>query len=111
MNVEQRLKIEARVVRHLMRTAKRHGYRLVRVFDGEEYVKTTTEREVLDAVFSVDISTIFFKHPEEPKGHCAVIVLGNDGWDCVADASTGGLWDAVLEENSIYSESVCEAYY
>lgn len=107
MEVSQRQAIERRVVRHLIRTAKAHGYALVRVWDGEESIRVSTERDAMDTVFSVDESRIVFKHPSEPKAHCAVIVLGNDGWDAVADSSEGGLWDAVMEENSRYADRLC----
>jgi hypothetical protein len=44
----------------------------------------------------VDQSTIYFKHPA--KGvYCAVIVLGNDGWDAISDCSVGPGWDEVIK--------------
>ncbi len=107
MELSERQTIERRVIRHLIRTARAHGYALVRVWDGEASIRVTSERDALDAVFSVDESRIVFKHPSEEKAHCAVIVLGNDGWDAVADASTGGLWDAVIEENEMYADRLC----
>lgn len=109
MNIEQRIAIERKVVRHLIRTAKAHGYALVRVWDGEENVRVRTEHEAMETVFSVDECRISFKHPSEEKAHCAVIVLGNDGWDAIADSSMGGLWDAVMDECSAYADKLCDA--
>lgn len=107
MNIEQRIAIERKVVRHLIRTAKKHGFALTKVWDGEEMVRCSTETEGMDAVFSVDECRIYFKHPAQPKAHCAVIVLGNDGWDAIADASMGEGWDEVMEESSEYADKFC----
>lgn len=109
MNIEQRIAAERKVVRHLIRTAKAHGYSLVRVWEGGENVRVSTEHAAMDAVFSVDECLIVFKHPSEASAHCAVIVLGNDGWDAVADSSEGGLWDAVMDECSSYADKLCLA--
>lgn len=108
MNIEKRQEIERKIVRNLIRTAKEAGFTCVKVYDGEETVKVATEKEAMDAVFSVDESRIYFKHPDDAKAHCAVIVLGNDGWDCVADASMGDRWDPVIEANGKYAETLAE---
>lgn len=105
--IAARIDIERKVIAHLIQTAQAAGYALVAVNDGEERVRVSTEAEALEAVFSVDDSRIIFKHPEEEKGHCAVIVLGNSGWDCVADASMGGHWDAVIEANLVFADTFC----
>jgi hypothetical protein len=106
--LEKRIAMEKKMVRHLIRTAKKHGYALARIWDGEEWVKVSTESEAMDLVFNIDECSIFFKHPEEEKAHCALIVLGNDGWDSIADNSMGGKWDAVMEECMEYSDKLCE---
>lgn len=103
--IAERIDIERKVVAHLIQTAAAAGYALVAVDDGEERVRVTTEAQALDAVFGVDESRIVFKHPDEPKTHCAVIVLGNDGWDAVADASVGDRWDRVIEANYRFTET------
>lgn len=96
MNVKQRQEIERKVIRHLVTTMATHGWKVVKVNDGEEDVrvpeKTTAHAEmelILDTVFSVDESVIYFHRSFANRGmtHYAVIVLGNDGWDCVADHS------------------------
>lgn len=106
--LDARMNMERRMVRRLIRTAKVHGYAVVKVDDGEEVHKVTTETEAMSAVFAVDECTIRFKHPEQPKTHCAVIVLGNDGWDAIADCSEGDKWDAVMAEMNTYSDKLCE---
>lgn len=75
--------MERRLVRFLIRTMKKHGWIACTVHDGEERVKCSSEKEVMDAVFSVDESAIRFE-----KGgvkHSVYIVLGNDGYDAISD--------------------------
>lgn len=111
MNIKQRQAIERKVVRKLVRVAKAHGFIPVRVYDGgDEPVPVRLEHEVLDAVFAVDDCRVYFRHPAEAKAHCAVIVLGNSGWDCIADASTGPAWDVVIAEVEAYAEVFEEVF-
>lgn len=108
MDTTARQATERKVVRHLIRTAKAHGYAVTKVWDGEELQITKTETSAMDAVFAVDESRMYFKHPDEIKDHCAEIVLGNDGWDAIADSSMGGKWDAVMQESGDYCETLAE---
>lgn len=89
MNVEKRQKIERKIIRHLIRTMKANNWNLLWVHNGEEKIQLSTETEALDHVFSVDESTIAFqKIANDSKiTRSAYIVLGNDGWDCIADHS------------------------
>lgn len=105
--MKKRIAQERKMVRFLISTAKAHGYELVWVDDGEERYKPTSEKAVMDAVFAVDECRIGFKHPDEQKSHSAVIVLGNSGWEAIADNSMGGLWDAVIKECDAYSDKLC----
>lgn len=97
LNVEQRQEIERKVVRKLIRDMQARGWIITRINDGgdpDEDTISPNETEAMDTVFSVDISTIYF-HKTFPFGkpngmtHFAQIVLGNDGWDCIADHSCG----------------------
>lgn len=91
MNVEQRIEMEKRIVRHLCDTLRSKGWIATHVNDGgddDEPVSDT--EEVVDAVFAVDTATIHFRKQVAPgigKTHFAMIVLGNDGYDCIADYS------------------------
>jgi len=89
MNTEKRIETERKVVRHLIRTMKVEGWIVYCIFDGEERVKplAVTEETVMDTVFSVEESSITFKKSGFDKGCVAQIVLGNDGYDCIADHS------------------------
>lgn len=88
-----RQKIERKVVRHLIRTAKAKGWEITRINDGGEPDEDTlnpTEEQAMDTVFSVDESVIYFRKqlgPKVGKTHFATIILGNDGYDCIADHS------------------------
>lgn len=94
MSVEKRIAVEKNVVRNLIREMKKAGWAAYAVDDGgyecgEGLVKCRLESEVMDAVFSVDESWIKFK--KYVGGVClkrsALIVLGNDGYDAIADYS------------------------
>ena len=105
--LQERIATERCLVAKLIEVAQAHGYALRAVDDGEERVKIVTTDQALDAVFSVEESTIFFHHPDEPKSHCARIVLGNDGYDAIADHSQGGKWDAVMAEVDTFADTLC----
>lgn len=91
MNVEQRQEIERKIVRHLIRTMKAHGWAAIAVDNGgDEWEPTRLESEVMDHVFSVDESWIKFRAEVAGVGrvHTVYIVLGNDGYDCICDHSS-----------------------
>lgn len=97
--LDKRMALEREVVAKLIEVAAKHGYAITKVDDGgEERIKCTTAEQAMDAVFAVDESTMFFKHPDQPKAHCAVIVLGNSGYDCIANNSEGQIWSDVIAE-------------
>ena len=119
MNVEKRIEIERKVVRHLIRTMKAAGWNVLNVDDGgDEMVECKTETETMDAVFSVDESHIYFRKPIIREGkeigitHHAYIVLGNDGWDAICDYSFGPSKDDdfadIMGEIDKYTEKLSE---
>jgi len=81
---DARMKLERSIVRKLIRHLKSKGFELVSVFDGEELVKTKTETDAIDAIFSVDESSLCVR--KEGKRYCVAFVAGN-GSDIVADHS------------------------
>lgn len=104
--LEARMAMERRMVRRLIRTAIAAGWAIRGVNDGEEFQSVTTEHAIMDAVFSVDEASIFFKKGEA-KGS-AYIVLGNDGWDCIADNTIGALFvEEVMNPMDAYSDKLC----
>lgn len=84
MKLETRMMVERMMIRKLVRTMKKAGWVAVSVYDGEEHVRCKTEAEVMDNVFGVDEAGIRFQN-EAGNRHSAAIVLGNDGYDCIAD--------------------------
>jgi hypothetical protein len=111
-NIKKRQEIEQKVVRHLVRSMKKAGWDAYRVNDGGEVIKTETEKDVMDTVFSVDESWIRFRKiiaNGEKLIKVAYIVLGNDGWDCICDhhLSDPGCaeddFEKVMEAVSAYS--------
>lgn len=112
MNVEKRIEIEKRIVRHLCDTMRKHGWIAVYVDDGGDEVETTTSTEqVVEAVFAVDEATIAFRKGGANRKTgmtCFVqIVLGNDGWDCISDYSYTDEFEKIMtEEVDPFSESL-----
>lgn len=110
MNTEKRQEVERKVVHHLVREMKAAGWEAYRVFDGEEFEKTATETEVMDTVFSVDEAVIWFRKGDLKR--VASIVLGNDGYDAIADSSCsradipGDDFEAVMEKVYAYAETL-----
>ena len=100
--LKARMEMELNVVAELLRRAQEQGWAVRGVDDGEEMHGTKTDAEAMDAVFAVDEATIFFK-----KGiyrGMAFIVLGNDGYDAIADNSTGQDFTAeVMDINPEFS--------
>jgi len=104
IKLNKRMALEREVVAKLIEVARKHGYEIKKVDDGEDAVKCSSDAEALDTVFSVDESLMFFKHPDQPKPHCAFIVLGNSGHDAIADHSLGEGWDDVMAEVSAFCD-------
>lgn len=104
--IEKRMAQERQSVRQLIRIAKKHGWNIHSVFDGEEVVPCCTERSAMEVVFSVDDSTIRFYHADHAKRCMAVIVLGNSGAECLSDCSIAPGWDEAMEEYMDYCDTL-----
>ena len=97
LEIDKRIALEHELAEFLFKTARAGGFIPQKVWDGGEFVRSDDDDKVLiDAIFSVDESTAYFKHATLGV-YCAVIVLGNDGWDAIADCSTGPGWDEVIK--------------
>jgi hypothetical protein len=113
MNVKQRQEIEQRIVRHLLREAPKIGYLCDRVNNGGGDERCATEREVIDAAFAADDAMLLFIKQLEP-GHLAhmwvEIVLGNDGYDVIADHAdplqeNSYGWNELMDRVADYAEA------
>lgn len=103
MNLHNRQIVERIIVRYLIEKAIQYGWSVMVVNDGEDVIKIDRTEEatknvfdqVADVVFSVDESRIKFARylicPDSQDSsrvsHTVLIVLGNDGHDCLADHS------------------------
>lgn len=100
MNNEQRQALEKKIVRGTIRRLKEAGFLATQVWDGGEYVKVRTEEEVLEAVFSVDDSTVHFDggKGENKHSHGVLFILGN-GCDVISDYHCGDPeFDAAMDQ-------------
>jgi len=110
-----RQNIERKVVRHLIREMKKAGWSIAKINDGgepDEDILHPNETEAMDTVFSVDESTIYFSKGELIR--CAVIILGNDGYDCITDNSCSNPkleeddFEKVMDQVQEYADKFCE---
>lgn len=110
-----RQEIERKVVRHLIRAMKEAGWKIAKINDGgepDEDIISPNETEAIDTVFSVDESVIYFSKQEMIRA--ATIILGNDGYDCIADNScsnpalTDDDFEAIMDEVQEYADKFCE---
>lgn len=86
MNVEQRIEIERKVVRHMIRTLKANGWVLDCIDNGDgEDLKVDTETEAMEEIFAVDEARVYFT--KGGKTHGVFLVMGNDGYDVICDHS------------------------
>jgi len=87
MNVKERAEVERKIVAHRFTTMAAYGWNVDYIFDGEYNVRYAdwTEAAVLDTVLSVDESLIRFM--KSAMRRSVRIILGNDGYDCIADHS------------------------
>jgi hypothetical protein len=66
----------------------------------------------MDAVFSVDESTIYFDNGRVTRS--AYIVLGNDGYDCIANHSCSNHalaydnFEQIMDQVQEYADKFCE---
>jgi hypothetical protein len=79
--------LEHAIVRALIAGLKDAGFEPVKVFDGGEYVQATTERQVLDAVFSVGVSTLHFSPRNDAYswGTFGVLLVAGNERDIIGD--------------------------
>ena len=106
---QARQETERRVVTQFIELALQHGFTLHSVSDGEDRHPVSTAEQALEHVFSVDESWVYFTPPPtspSPVRHCIYIVLGNEGWDAIANHSVsrepGDTWDTVTEAHDTW---------
>lgn len=104
-NTMTRQEIEHTVISHLLIVMREHGWAAVKIDDGgDEWVDVESDDDVINTVFSVDDCTIVFRKGKIER--VALIVLGNGGWDCIADHSMSKV--GVPEDD--FEETMNEVY-
>ena len=75
---------DAQTMRKALIHAGKAGYKPAHVDDGEEKIQARTHKEVMDAVFAVDLARIVLRHANGARG-VLLVVLGNGDGCAVAD--------------------------
>lgn len=57
--------------------------------DGEARITLGDPLEAMNLAFDFDDCWLHFRKTSAPKAHTVYIVLGNGGWDAIADHSSG----------------------
>lgn len=112
MNVENRLRNERMAIRELIRIASDAGWNLVGVNDGEELHLISHEPTVLDHIFSVDESKMYFA--KEGIRASVFIVLGNSGAEVIADYGSSDLdqFDReVMHKHNDWADAHADHFY
>jgi hypothetical protein len=99
MNNEKRLELELSIVRQIVGSALAQRYS-ISVHDGQGITVSysTSEREVMAAVRSVDEDHLIFFARDGRRVGYVVLVYGNDPWEVVADHTVSDEMDAVLKD-------------
>ena len=71
--------IEARIVRKLYSELAANSERIVKVWDGEEYVNVSSEQDVLNEAFNLDELRVY------TMGGDYVLLIMGEGADVIAD--------------------------
>jgi hypothetical protein len=86
-----RIKLERAIVTLLVNTLARAGFVPVLTDDGGERVPTPNLAAVLETVFSVDESRVWFANESvSPGTRFGVFLVGGNGSDIISDYSCGG---------------------
>ena len=96
-----RTRRERRIVWNLMRHLAEQGWAVVKVHDGEEYVKTPDPKSALEVIFNLDDCWVGFTKESKGRTHYVRLILGNDV-DVISDWTYRGGdrdgFDSVMEK-------------
>lgn len=104
--VKPRARMEVSIIRRTIRALAAAGYALT-VDDGgeeDEQIRSDDERKLLAAVMSVDTATLLAA--TKTKGTFVSFVMGNDGYDVIADYSTS--LESVIADVLAYAERLAD---
>jgi len=100
ITVERRQQIEDAVIVHAMSEARKAGWDLQGVSDGEEFHHTSTFDEALAITNSVDECWVYFvrQHGNGTRSRVSMyLVRGNDGPDVICDHSVALGFEEVMD--------------
>jgi hypothetical protein len=72
-------------IRQTVRALKASGHTLKRVWDGEEFVPVSNERDAIEAIMATDESTLYVGN--DWVNEWVMFILGNEPFEVVADYS------------------------
>jgi hypothetical protein len=91
MNIENRIKLEKRIVRKLVRALLADGYDIAVDNGGDEYEVGFTDKftEVINGLFACDEEFLVVQKVKagETRRSMVHLIYGNDGWDVICDYS------------------------
>lgn len=99
--------IEHRLVWNLLRFLAANDWIVCRLYDGDDNhnFKGDIDKRIkaaMEMVFNLDECTMLFQLEGSKKTHTVTIILGNDGWDAIADhtysANDSDNFGAVMED-------------
>jgi hypothetical protein len=76
-------------VRTLIRALRTGGFTLESVYNGEEFVKVTNERQAIEAVTSVDFSSVCFRDSNGKRRSFDVVLGNSEACDVIPDWGIG----------------------
>lgn len=92
MNLQNRIKLEHRIVTAVVVDAIKAGYDLQVYADGEDLTgRLTQPKEILLTLFDLDDAFLKMRLPSTDDAHhdhWVRFVFGNDGWDVISDYLT-----------------------
>ena len=107
--LDKRMAMERQVVRKLLAIGNKAGWVCTAINDGEEYVLCLNHKHIMETVFSVDECGMRFVKTVDGRliRQSVSIVLGNDGYDAIADHSTNPLFLAeVMDPMDAYTNAM-----
>lgn len=101
----QRVELERKIVRHLIRAMKEDGWNVVKVNDGgDEDEKVSGEVEALEHIFAVDEARAFFEKGDKKAW---VLLISGNGIDVISDYTVNHAeFEAVMMNVSTYTDSL-----
>lgn len=85
-SIHARMRIERKLIANLIAHLDAAGFKVTAVSDGEDRHKVADMKAAMEVIFSVDDAWLYVRKGAE-RGHTIFIVLGNSGWDSIADHS------------------------